>query len=110
MMRPARYHHNVYVIELHKDVLYERRFVDANPRFDRFMPCVYVGATGLSPQQRFENHKAGRRANRFVQRYGLRLMPEVYEVFNPMPWAAAVQLEAELAQELREKGWAVWQG
>ena len=65
MARP--HHHSVYVVELHKDVLYDRRFVAANPRFDRFLPCVYVGATGLTPEQRFANHKAGRQANRFVR-------------------------------------------
>jgi predicted GIY-YIG superfamily endonuclease len=109
-MRRSSHHHNVYVIELHKDVLYERRFVAANPRFDRFAPCVYVGSTGLSPQARFENHRKGLRANRFVHKYGVRLMPEVYEVFNPMPYAAALELERDLAQDLRDKGWAVWQG
>ena len=98
------------MVELHKDVLYERRFVAANPRFDRFLPCVYVGSTGLAPQQRFENHRKGLRANRFVRKYGVRLMPEVYEVFNPMPYRAALELERDLAQDLREKGWAVWQG
>ena len=100
----------MYVVELHKDVLYEGRFVRANPRFDRFLPCVYVGATGLTPAQRLANHKAGHRGNRYVRLYGLRLMPEIYAVFNPMPYRAALQMEIELAQELRDKGWAVWQG
>ncbi len=109
-MRRAIHHHNVYVIELHKDVLYEARFVAANPRFDRFMPCVYVGCTGLAPAKRFDNHKAGIRANRFATKYGLGLMPEVYEVFNPMPYRAALEMERELAQDLRDKGWSVWQG
>ncbi|MGE0313626.1 MAG: hypothetical protein AB7P21_18595 [Lautropia sp.] len=106
----ARHHHSVYVIELHKDVLYDRRFVAANPRFDRFKPCVYVGATGLDPVQRFSNHKAGRKANRYVREFGLRLLPEVYACFNPMPWRGALEMEIELAQALREAGWAVWQG
>ena len=110
MAAATRHHHNVYVVELHKDVLYEARFVRANPRFDRFLPCAYVGATGLTPEQRLANHRAGRQANRYVQRFGLRLMPEVYAVFNPMPYHAALQMELELAQELRDKGWAVWQG
>jgi predicted GIY-YIG superfamily endonuclease len=106
----AKHHHSVYVIELHKDVLYERRFVSANPRFDRFEPCVYVGSTGLTPEQRLANHKAGNKGNLFVRKYGLRLLPEVYAVFNPMPYRAALTLERELAQELRDRGWSVWQG
>jgi predicted GIY-YIG superfamily endonuclease len=106
----AKHHHNVYVIELHKDVLYERRFVAANPRFDRFEPCVYVGSTGLAPERRLANHRAGHKGNWFVRKYGLRLLPEIYAVFNPMPYRAALQMEIELAQELRDRGWAVWQG
>lgn len=105
-----RHHHNVYVIELHRDVLYESRFTAANPRADRLQPCVYVGCTGLSPEQRFDNHKAGLRANRFARKYGLRLMPEVYAVFNPMPYRAALEIERDLAQDLRALGWSVWQG
>jgi predicted GIY-YIG superfamily endonuclease len=104
-----QHRHHVYVVELHRDVLYERRFRDANPRHDGFAPCVYVGMTGLSPERRFANHKAGVRANRYVQRFGLRLRPDLYAFFNPMPYSAACTLEAELAQEYRERGWAVWQ-
>jgi len=104
------YHHHVYVIELHRDVLYERRFRQANPGYDGFAPCVYVGMTGLSPQQRWRNHKDGVKSNRFVERYGLRLLPDVYECFNPMPYRGAAEMEKELAEELRGRGWAVWQG
>jgi hypothetical protein len=104
------HHHNVYVVELHKDVFHEPRFRRANPGFDKLQPCVYVGMTGLSPEQRFRNHKAGVKGNRFVQRYGLRLMPEVYACFNPMPFGVASELEVGLAQDLRARGWSVWQG
>jgi hypothetical protein len=30
-------------------------------------------------------------------------------VFNPMPYAVAVAMEQELAEDLRQKGYAVWQ-
>ncbi len=105
-----RHHHSVYVVELHPDVLYDRRFVAANPRFDRFLPCVYVGSTGLTPEARFANHKAGHKGNRYVRQHGLRLRPDLYACFNPMPYRAALALEIELAQGFREQGWAVWQG
>lgn len=104
-----RYHHHVYVVELDHDVWYETRFRDANPGYDGQSPCVYVGMTGLDPVRRFENHKAGIKGNRYVQRYGLRLRPDLYEFFNPMPFSAACTLEAELAEDFRQKGWAVWQ-
>ncbi len=104
-----RYHHNVYVIELAYDVIYEARFKKANPDYIRGKPCVYVGMTGLSPDLRFDKHKAGIQANRFVQEYGLRLMLELYAMYNPMPYRGAAEMEVELAISLREAGYGVWQ-
>lgn len=102
--------HNVYVIELDPSVLADRRFRARNPNYVDGMPCVYVGMTGLPVQERFANHRAGYKSNRYVRRYGRRLLPQLYECFNPMPYAAARQMERELADELQEKGYAVWQG
>jgi len=82
----------------------------ANPNRDASKPCVYVGMSGLEPAHRFENHKAGRKAARVVQRYGIRLLPELFECFNPMPFEAAVQMERELAEELRSQGYPVTGG
>lgn len=65
--------------------------------------------TGLDPDLRFDRHKAGIQANRYVRDYGLRLMPELYEVFNPMPYRGAQDMEVELAIGLREAGYGVWQ-
>ena len=67
-----RHHHYVYVVLLSKQVLYERKFVKCNPDYDPTKPCVYVGMTGLDPDARFDKHKAGIRANRFVTKYGER--------------------------------------
>ena len=39
--------HNVYVVELHPDVLYEGKFRKSNPDYVPGKPCVYVGMTGL---------------------------------------------------------------
>ena len=104
-----RYHYHVYVIALSLDVLYEARFKKSNPEYITGKPCVYVGMTGLDPDLRFDKHKAGIQANRFVQQYGLRLLPELYEVYNPMPYQAALEMEVELAIGLREAGYGVWQ-
>jgi hypothetical protein len=100
----------VYVIELAKTVWLEPRFRKANPDGGPPAPCVYVGMTGLSPDVRFDKHKAGIQANRFVQRYGLRLLPRLYECYNPMPYEAAADMEVELAIALKEQGYGVWQG
>ena len=106
----SNHHHNVYVVELSKSVLSEPRFRKANPGIDPAKPCVYVGMTGLSPGERFDKHKAGIKANKFVRLYGLRLLPELYEVYNPMPYEGAREMEVELAIGLKEEGYGVWQG
>ena len=106
----AKHHYHVYVIELSRAVLYERKFQKANVNYNPDKPCVYVGMTGLSPDRRFEKHKAGIKANRFAQVYGIRLLPQLYAVYNPMPYEGAREMEVELAVALREQGYGVWQG
>jgi hypothetical protein len=107
--RARKHHHCVYVVLLSSDVAYEPRFKRCNPNYDPTKPCVYVGMTGLNPDDRFDKHKAGIRANRFVRDYGLRLLPELYECYNPMPYDAARDMEVELGIALREAGYGVWQ-
>ena len=107
--RKRKHHHHVYVVALSDAVWNEPAFRKANPDHQLGKPLVYVGMTGLDPDLRFDRHKAGIQANRFVQRYGLGLMPALYEVYNPMPYEAAREMEVELAIGLREQGYAVWQ-
>jgi len=45
-----------------------------------------------------------------VEKYGLRLMPQLYEHLNPMPYEAAAQMEKELAEDLRAYGYTVTEG
>ncbi len=104
-----RKHHHVYVVELSPDVLLEPRFRKRNPDYVRGKPCVYVGMTGLDPDVRLDKHKAGIQSNRFVQRYGLRLLPDLYEAFNPMSYDDAVDKEIEIGIDLRSAGFGVWQ-
>jgi hypothetical protein len=101
--------HNVYVVRLHPDVLKSRKFRDENPNHDPRKPCVYVGITGLSPDERFDNHKAGYKSCRFVEKFGLNLMPSLYEKYNPMSYDKACEMEEKLAGYLHKKGYAVWQ-
>ena len=107
--RDARHHHCVYVVELSDRVWNEASFRKANPDWQLGKPFVYVGMTGLDPELRFDRHKAGLQANRWVRAYGLRLLPQLYEVYNPMPYQAAREMEVELAIALREAGYGVWQ-
>lgn len=101
--------HHVYVIELAKDVLYEAKFKKANPDYIAGKPCVYVGMTGLDPDLRFDKHKAGIQSNKYVLKYGLCLLPELYEAYNPMPYEDARYMEVDLAIRLQKAGYAVWQ-
>ena len=56
---------------------------------------------------RFENHKNGYKSARLVRKYGVRLLPELYEHLNPMPFEHAAQMEKDLADDLRVQGYAV---
>ena len=104
------HHHNVYVVLLDPAAGQLRAVRAANPKRDPKKPCVYVGMTGLTPEERFANHKAGTKAASVVKRYGVRLMPELYEHLNPMPYEAAAQMEQDLADDLRRAGYTVTGG
>ena len=106
---PRRPHYSVYVIELSKAVLDEPGFRKANRGYIAGKPCVYVGMTGLSPDVRFDKHKAGLQSNRYVREYGLHLLPHLYEPYNPMTYDEARTMEVEVAIDLREGGYGVWQ-
>ena len=99
----------MYVIELHLDVLQEPAFRRRNPGYVAGRPCVYVGMTGLDPDVRFDKHMAGIQSNSYVRRYGLRLLPDLYEGFNPMSYQDAVAREVEVGIDLRSAGFGVWQ-
>lgn len=90
-------HHSVYVVYLR------------NPKGDG-RAGYYVGMTGLTPEQRFANHKGGIKAARVVKRFGERLVPKLYDHLNPMPYAKAVRMEADLAESLRKRGYIVYGG
>ena len=107
--KDRRQHYHVYVVELDDRVWNVGRFRRCNPDYRMGMTVVYVGMTGLDPDLRFDKHKAGIQANVFVRDYGVRLLPDLYTVYNPMPYRAAVEMEVELGIALREKGYGVWQ-
>ena len=93
----ARPHHSVYVVYLR------------NPKGDG-KAGYYVGMTGLSPEQRLANHKNGVKAASVVRRFGVRLVPTLYEHLNPMTYEKAVRMEGELAESLRRRGFQVFGG
>ena len=108
--KEENFHHNVYVVLLRDNVAKHPSLLRLNPGRDPLKPCVYVGMTGIPVDHRFENHKNGYKAAWVVKKYGVRLMPELYEHLNPMPFEAAVQMEADLAEDLRTAGYMVTGG
>ncbi|HXP63469.1 MAG TPA: hypothetical protein VN829_23400 [Dongiaceae bacterium] len=104
------HHHNVYVVLLDPAVGGIRKVRAANPKRDPKKPCVYVGMSGLAPEERFANHKAGTKAAWVVKRYGIRLLPALYDHLNPMPYEAAARMEQDLAEDLRRAGYTVTGG
>jgi len=104
------HHHHVYVVLLDPAVAKIRRVLAENPKRDPAKPCVYVGMTGLAPEERFANHKSGVKAAMVVRRHGLRLLPELFEHLNPMPFEAAARMEMDLAEDLRREGYTVTGG
>ncbi len=110
LLREPTFHHNVYVILLDNAVAKHPSILRLNPKRQPSKPCVYVGMTGIPADQRFQNHKNGYKSAWVVRKYGVRLMPELYGHLNPMPFEAAVQMEIELAEDLRAEGYTVTGG
>jgi predicted GIY-YIG superfamily endonuclease len=106
MVDPRRF--NIYVIELDLAVLKNKKFREANPDYVEGKPCVYVGMTAKTPEERFEQHKSGYKSGRFVKRFGSRLRPRQYASHNPMTYKQATAMEGEKARRLKKKGWGVW--
>jgi predicted GIY-YIG superfamily endonuclease len=103
--------YTLYVIELDRAVLTIRRFREANPDHRPDKPCVYVGMTGRTAEQRFEQHKRGYKANRFAKKYGIRLRKRLYTHYQDIPTQKqALAAEKRLAERLRKRGYAVWWG
>ena len=109
---PARYRgrrgdHAVYVILLDRAVSAVRRFPAANPAWQPHQPCLYVGMTSRPPLARFREHQSGRKSSRYVRRFGLCLLPELFHHLNPLDRSGAAALEQDLAADLRAQGCAV---
>jgi hypothetical protein len=85
-------HHKVYLVLL-------EGIDDEEPGY-----AVYVGLTGLTPEERFQNHKDGYRDSKIVKTYGKRLLPGLYTHLNPMSYKEAKQLESEIFQALKDAG------
>lgn len=83
--------HSVYVILLH------------DPRRLHAWG-LYVGQTSRDPDWRFDQHKAGYKSSGPVRRFGVCLLPEFVEHLNPLQQWESLDIEATLAEFLRDAG------
>ena len=112
----ARRQYHVYVIKLDEGFALTRAAKEANPEMDADKECIYVGYTSKTPEVRFEEHTTGRRSkkgfplySRKVRRWGLCLLPEMYEDYNPIDSREeAMRLEKKLTRKFRRRGYTVW--
>ena len=99
----------VYVIELDPIVSEKGKFRLKNPKFKKGNPCVYIGQSTRKPSLRFEQHKEGYKSNSFAKLFGLRLLPDLYEKYNPIPTRQdALEIESMISLKLRKAGFGVW--
>ncbi len=98
---------SVYVIELDDTVSELAKVQRLNLDADPSLQCLYVGQTGLEPQQRFERHMRGHQASPYVKRFGLNLNMAFLRRPNPMTELASLREENSLAQHLRSRGHTV---
>ena len=99
----------VYVIELEPKVADLRKFRSKNPKYIKGNGCVYIGQSSKKPEVRFEQHKEGYKSNKYAKYYGIKLRPDLYEKYNPIPTRRdAEEIEEMLSGILRKKGYAVW--
>lgn len=104
----SRGRHSIYAIELDRAVWKSRAFRERNPG-GAAGGYLYIGVTGLTPEARFERHRAGTQSGRFVRTHGRRLRLDLVEGFSRLPYRIAARMEPKLAAWLRAQGFAVWQ-
>ena len=81
-----------------------------NPKRSRSKPVVYVGVTSLPVNRRFDFRRATPEHEWRLHKFGIRLMPELYDSLRPMTCKRALQTAKKLAEELRAKGFGVANG
>jgi len=99
----------VYVVELDKKVLNLKKFRSKIPFYIKSSGCVYIGQSIRTPCLRFERYKEGYKSNSYARRYGIKLLPDLYDRYNPIPTIKdAANIEKMLGERLRLNGIGVW--
>ena len=87
---------------IHKNMKENTKFLLGNR-------CFYVGQSAKKPSLRFLQHKDGYKSNTYAKRFGMKLVPEFYEKYNPIPTRKdAEDLEEYVSYKLRKERYGVW--
>ena len=106
--RTLRY--SIYVVLLDEYVGTIPQMRRRNPKRDPSKPYVYVGLTSLSVNGRFNFLRATSKYEWRLHKFGVRLMPELYDSLAPMTCKQALQTAKKLADNLRAEGFGVANG
>ena len=101
----------VYVIRLRKEILTHKKFRDANPGHRPDKPCVYVGSTSRTPEERYQRHidPASKVGSRWVKQYHIQLHKRLTDKQPKFATREEAEVhEQVLSARLRRKGYAVW--
>ena len=106
--RQLRY--SIYVVLLDDYVGTLPQMRRRNPKRNLSKPYLYVGLTPLRVDRRFDFRRATPEHEWWLYKFGVRLMPELYEQLNRMTFERALQTARKLAEDLRAKGFGVANG
>jgi len=102
---------SVYIIRLQPEVGESSGAKKQNPKRDPGKPCLYVGQTGLSHQERFDVHRAGGQySSKWVHDYGVELIASLNPEPGLMTELDALRAERRAAHALRKDGYTVLGG
>ena len=116
--------HKVYAFYLKQDVLGKRKFQEANPNYKKGKPCVYVGMTGKSIEERYDEHTNPKNENykkgsKWMKSYAIRGFTEALAIGllshpnisrETLTFGEALQNEKLYAEWLKSQGYGVWWG
>jgi hypothetical protein len=99
----------LYAIRLDPSAVIDETIKDVNPNRGDYIDTIYVGSTGLTTDQRFANHLAMNFGSPVVRDYGIELIRDLCIRLNTTNSRVAEIAEAEYADELRRRGYWVYQ-
>ena len=81
-----------------------------NPKRHSSKPYVYIGVTSLPVNGRFDFRRAAPWHEWRLHKFGIRLMPELYDSLPPATCEPALETAKKLADDLRARGFGVANG